>query len=116
MLASRRQRDDVLVERGDPSMTTAPGAVEDLPPRGALGRRLKALGAAQQLQLLVATAILWGALAIAVPGFATGGNTQNMARVGAVLVIVAIGQLFPLLVGGFDISVGNTMGFASVVG
>jgi ribose transport system permease protein len=48
--------------------------------------------------------------------FATTSNLQNMARQGAVLGIVAIGQTFPLLVGGFDISVGSLMGVSSVVG
>jgi ribose transport system permease protein len=39
-----------------------------------------------------------------------------MTQQGAVLAIVALGQMFPLLVGGFDISVGSLMGVASVVG
>lgn len=48
--------------------------------------------------------------------FATWSNVQNMARQGAVLGVVAIGQMFTLLVGGFDISVGSLMGISSVVG
>ena len=48
--------------------------------------------------------------------FATWSNVQNMARQGAVLGVVAIGQMFTLLVGGFDISVGSLMGVSSVVG
>jgi ribose/xylose/arabinose/galactoside ABC-type transport system permease subunit len=48
--------------------------------------------------------------------FATWSNAQNMARQGAVLGVVAIGQMFALLVGGFDISVGSLMGVASVIG
>jgi ribose/xylose/arabinose/galactoside ABC-type transport system permease subunit len=48
--------------------------------------------------------------------FATWSNVQNMARQGAVLGVVAIGQTFTLLVGGFDISVGSLMGVSSVVG
>jgi ribose/xylose/arabinose/galactoside ABC-type transport system permease subunit len=48
--------------------------------------------------------------------FATWSNVQNMARQGAVLGVVAIGQMFPLLVGGFDISVGSLMGVSSVIG
>ena len=39
--------------------------------------------------------------------FATWSNVQNMARQGAVLGVVAIGQMFTLLVGGFDISSGR---------
>lgn len=48
--------------------------------------------------------------------FATWSNVQNMSRQGAVLGVVAIGQMFTLLVGGFDISVGSLMGVSSVVG
>lgn len=48
--------------------------------------------------------------------FATTSNLQNMAQQGAVLAIVAMGQMFPLLVGGFDISVGSLIGVSSVVG
>jgi ribose transport system permease protein len=38
-----------------------------------------------------------------------------MARVAGILLVVSTGQTFALLVGGFDISVGATMGLVSVV-
>lgn len=47
--------------------------------------------------------------------FATTSNAENVARQGAILLVVAIGQTFVLLVGGFDISVGANMGFTSTV-
>jgi ribose/xylose/arabinose/galactoside ABC-type transport system permease subunit len=47
--------------------------------------------------------------------FATWSNLENVARQGSTLLVVAIGQACVLLVGGFDISVGATMGFTSTV-
>jgi len=47
--------------------------------------------------------------------FATGDNVTNMARVAAILGTAAIAQSFPLIVGGFDISIAATMGFVSIV-
>lgn len=48
--------------------------------------------------------------------FASLRNAENMSRHAAVLFVVALGQMFALLVGGFDISVGATMGLASTIG
>ena len=38
-----------------------------------------------------------------------------MARVAGIMLVVSIGQSFALIVGGFDISVGATMGLVSVI-
>lgn len=67
-------------------------------------------------QLAVAVAALAAVFSILYPQFATLNNTQNMARQGATLLVVAVGQAFALLVGGFDISVGANMGLASTAG
>lgn len=48
--------------------------------------------------------------------FATDGNAQNVARQAGILLAVAIGQAFALLVGGFDISVAANMGLSATVG
>ena len=48
--------------------------------------------------------------------FATWRNVENMARQGGTLAVVAIGQTFALISGGFDISVAATMGLASTFG
>ncbi|HSF26941.1 MAG TPA: ABC transporter permease [Actinomycetes bacterium] len=70
-----------------------------------------------ELSLVGFTVVVCAVLAIWQPSsFATMSNVQNMAAQGAVLGVVAIGQMFPLLVGGFDISVGAMMGVSSVVG
>jgi ribose/xylose/arabinose/galactoside ABC-type transport system permease subunit len=69
-----------------------------------------------ELQLLLGTAILYAAFAIPYTAkFATGTNTLNMAEQGSILLVVALAQMFALLIGGFDISVAANMGFVSVV-
>lgn len=65
-------------------------------------------------RLLAAIVVLIVFFSVLYPDtFATFSNVENVARQGATLLVVAIGQAFVLLVGGFDISVGATMGFAS---
>ncbi len=71
---------------------------------------------ATELQLLVALAALFAVFAFVRPSsFATWSNADNMARVGAILMVIAIGEAFALIVGGFDISVAANAGFVSVV-
>jgi ribose transport system permease protein len=72
--------------------------------------------ASTELQLLMGVAALWVFFAVErSEDFATFSNAENMARVGAILLVVAVGQTFALVVGGFDISVGANVGFVSVV-
>ncbi|HKX74488.1 MAG TPA: ABC transporter permease [Acidimicrobiia bacterium] len=72
---------------------------------------------AVQLQLLIGIAILVAVFSLLYPDrFATFRNFQNITRQGATLLVVAIGQSFALVQGGFDISVGAVMGLASTVG
>jgi len=96
-----------------------PDRAESLPLRGlasALGRGRTALLRATNLQVLAGLAAVWLVFSLWQPGtFSTGGNTLNIARQGSVLVVVALAQMFALLIGGFDISVGANMGFSSVV-
>lgn len=69
-----------------------------------------------ELQVLLAAAILFAVFAMLYPdSFATEGTLRNMVRVAGILLVVAIGQSFALIVGGFDISVGSTMGFVSIL-
>lgn len=70
-----------------------------------------------ELTLLLVVLATAAAMSIWQPAdFATSSNLYNMAQQGAVLGVVAMGQMFPLLVGGFDISVGSLMAVSSVVG
>ena len=76
--------------------------------------RLRLGSVSTELQLLMGFAALYLVFALLYPStFATASNAQNMARQGAILLVVAIGQMFVLVIGGFDISVGANMGFVS---
>ncbi|SMF56638.1 monosaccharide ABC transporter membrane protein, CUT2 family [Tistlia consotensis] len=48
--------------------------------------------------------------------FLTGRNLANVARQSVYLTIVSLGQMFALLTGGFDLSVGTILALTSVVG
>ncbi|MBS1878433.1 MAG: ABC transporter permease [Actinobacteria bacterium] len=91
-------------------------------PRPSSGRRFGSVRLSTflngtELTLLAVVIAVAAAMSIWQPQqFATTSNLQNMAQQGAVLAIVAMGQMFPLLVGGFDISVGSLIGVSSVVG
>lgn len=81
---------------------------------GLVGRKLRTY--ATELQLLGGLAAL--ALFFSLKyshTFGTTTNLTNLARQGAILLVVAIGEMFALVIGGFDISVGANMGFTSTV-
>lgn len=48
--------------------------------------------------------------------FLTGRNLMNVVRQSSYLTLVAVGQMFALLTGGFDLSVGTIIALTSVVG
>jgi ribose transport system permease protein len=76
-----------------------------------------ARGRGAELQVLIGVVILVGVFATAFPGsFATFSNLQNMSTQAAILLVITIAQTFALLVGGFDLSVGANMAFASTLG
>jgi ribose transport system permease protein len=69
-----------------------------------------------EIQVLVSACVLFAIFAGFYPdSFATTGTMLNMSRVAAILLVVAVGQTFPLIAGGFDISVASTMGLVSIV-
>jgi ribose transport system permease protein len=69
-----------------------------------------------ELQILLSIVVLTLIFSFAFPdSFATSGTVLNMARVSGIMLVVAIGQSFALIVGGFDISVGANMGLVSIV-
>ena len=47
--------------------------------------------------------------------FATPGNISNLARQGAMIAILAIGETFVIITGGIDLSVGSIVGFTTVI-
>jgi ribose transport system permease protein len=54
-------------------------------------------------------------LSITQSQFATKANWINIAQTNAVLLVLSTGLTFVLLVGGFDLSIGGTLAFTSVV-
>lgn len=69
-----------------------------------------------EMKLLVFVAALVAVFCFIYPEvFPTSSNLANMSRVAGILIVVSIGQMFALLVGGFDLSVGANMGFVSTV-
>jgi ribose transport system permease protein len=63
--------------------------------------------------LLVAALVIF---TMASDNFLTLQNISNVVRQSVYLTIVALGQMFALLTGGFDLSVGTTLAITSVVG
>lgn len=70
-----------------------------------------------EVRLLIAVVVLATVfIAIYPETFGSSRNAENILRHASVLLVVAMGQMFALLVGGFDISVGATMGLSSTIG
>lgn len=70
---------------------------------------------ATELQLLVGLGLLILIFSLIEPSiYPTTDNVRNIARQAGILMVVAIGQMFAITVGGFDLSVGANMGFTSV--
>ena len=67
-----------------------------------------------EVQLLIALVLLYLGFSIVEPDiFLSFRTIENLARQAGVLLVASVGQMLVLVVGGFDISVGATAGFAS---
>jgi ribose transport system permease protein len=77
-----------------------------------LGAALRVIRVGPALILLLLAVIM----AIASPFFLTGDNISNVAVQVAPLACLAIGQLFVILVGGIDLSVGSVLALCTVTG
>lgn len=89
----------------------------DLPAAAAgprTGRRLK-FGFLLNLTLLGLLLLLWLALSLATPEFATYVNFANLMRQASLWAIIAIGQTFVIITAGVDLSVGAVVGLSSTV-
>lgn len=63
--------------------------------------------------LLLIAAVIF---TLAADNFLSGRNLMNVVRQSSYLALVAVGQMFALLTGGFDLSVGTVIALTSVVG
>jgi ribose transport system permease protein len=66
------------------------------------------------LTLLGLLLLMWLALSFATNTFWTENNLTNLARQGAMIAILAIGETFVIITGGIDLSVGAIVGFCSM--
>ncbi len=67
------------------------------------------------LTLLALLVLLWVALSLATPSFASSTNIANLLRQGSMIAILAVGQTFVIITGGIDLSVGAIVGFCTVI-
>jgi ribose transport system permease protein len=66
------------------------------------------------LTLLGLLLLMWVALSWATNTFWTENNLTNLARQGAMIAILAIGETFVIITAGIDLSVGAVVGFCSM--
>jgi ribose/xylose/arabinose/galactoside ABC-type transport system permease subunit len=64
--------------------------------------------------IFLALLIMMAIIQVMAPNFLSGSNIYLVSRQIALVAIVAIGELFVILTGGIDLSVGATMGLAGV--
>jgi ribose transport system permease protein len=83
---------------------------------GGTGRSISAyLGKFSDLRLLAAIAVAMVVLSLSSDAFLTGKNLSSVGLYWAFVAMAALGQLFVVIVGGIDLSVGSTMGLAGIV-
>jgi ribose transport system permease protein len=99
-------------------MTTNAPSRSDAPiPRRPIGGidALKRAVAPEYAGLLVFLVVLCTYFAVTEPLFTTGPNLQNLFRQASVLTMLVAGQIFVVLAGGIDISVGAQVSLLSIV-
>lgn len=99
-------------------LSTATAAIETA--REQPGHRPRGTRAAldswrSELGVLVGLLILAAIWAITAPNFLTGTNISLLFQQMSVLMIIAVGQVFVMLTGEIDLSVGSTAGLTTVV-
>ncbi|HSF26581.1 MAG TPA: ABC transporter permease [Actinomycetes bacterium] len=79
-------------------------------------RELVARAPRDVVRLFIGVLVLAGIFSVTYQhAFPTITNLENMSRQAGILLVIAIGQAFPLLIGGFDLSIASTMGLAGTV-
>ncbi len=97
-------------------MITTPATDTRAAPAPRRPSRLRRAGRAanQYAGVLVVLAVLVVVLGATQPQFLTGGNLIIILETNAVLLVVAVGLTFILLVGGIDLSLGGTMAMSAI--
>lgn len=78
--------------------------------------RLRRFARLQELGLIVVLVIMVVYFSVYAPGFDTAANIKTIFMYSTVLGVLAIGQTLVILAGGFDLSNGAALAFASAVG
>lgn len=76
---------------------------------------LSALGRFSDLRLLLAIVLAMAVLGFLSEAFFTPGNLSSVGLYWSFVAMAALGQLFVVIVGGIDLSVGSTMGLSGIV-
>ena len=75
---------------------------------------LKKIGGSREISLLLILLVLIGLVSIKSPGFLSMQNITEILKNNSVTMILSLGMLMVLLIGGIDISVASTLGFAGM--
>ncbi len=88
----------------------------DVSARSTVGftRLLAPLLKSKESAILLALAIMVVVIAVIAPNFLSPVNLSQVTRQVALVAIVALGELFVILTGGIDLSVGSVMGWAAM--
>ncbi|MGO8693760.1 MAG: ABC transporter permease [Rectinemataceae bacterium] len=77
-------------------------------------RILGSLASGRESAIFLALVLIMAAITVFAPNFVSGENLYLVSRQISFVAIVAIGELFVILTGGIDLSVGSVMGLAGV--
>ena len=77
-------------------------------------RLLSTLLKSKESAILLALVIMMVVIGVIAPRFVSGTNIFQVSRQIAFVAIVAVGELFVILTGGIDLSVGSVMGWSGV--
>ncbi len=77
-------------------------------------RLARSLASGRESAILLALILIMGVITAFAPNFMSGENLYLISRQISFVAIVAIGELFVILTGGIDLSVGSVMGLAGV--
>ncbi|HTX72653.1 MAG TPA: ABC transporter permease [Rectinemataceae bacterium] len=79
-----------------------------------LTRLVRSLARGRESAIFLALVIIMVGITVFAPNFVSGENLYLISRQISFVAIVAIGELFVILTGGIDLSVGSVMGLAGV--
>ena len=114
IITSRRDDDTTASDAAAPIADgSAPKAGTPAQPRS----RVRTLGdiAGRESGALVVLLVAIGGLTLVSNDFLTGNNLANLARQVSIFGILAIGQLFVILTGGIDLSVGSILALSGAI-